>query len=175
MKFLLVAAAVLMSQPTWALYKCAGGGGSVSFQEQPCEAARTQTTIKPLVEAPKAAPAESAAPAAAAAAPATQAPAARPYQQQLKDMEAERLRTDAGYQLRDKTAELARHRDWCDNQQRQILANRQRANNNLAGAMYEQSVATEASAAATRCDTRARELQQDVEEARRQCAARGCS
>lgn len=69
---------------------------------------------------------------------------------------------------------LERHHHACDAQQRAILAQRAKANNNLAGAMYEQSVATEAAAAATRCDTRGRELQADVDEARRLCASRGC-
>lgn len=153
--------------PSWALYKCVGAGGSTSFQEAPCERSQAQTAIKPLVEAPK--------PGVEAVRPAV-TPSARPtIQQQLLQAEADRLRTQAGYSLRDKTADLQRHRDFCDRQQREILSNRARANNNLAGAMYEQSIATEAAAAATRCDTRGRDLQAEVDEARKQCAARGCS
>ncbi len=168
MKFLFVAAAVLLSQPSWALYKCVGAGGSTSFQETPCDRAQAQTAIKPLVEAPKA-------PAASPDLPAA-APAARPsIYEQNKQAEAERLRFDAQYQLRDKVAMLERHRAACDAQQREILANTARAKNNLAGATYAQSIATEANAAAVRCETRGRELQADVEEARRQCATRGCT
>ncbi|WP_019654034.1 DUF4124 domain-containing protein [Variovorax atrisoli] len=168
MRFLIAVVAVLLAQPSWALYKCVGTGGSVSFQEAPCERAQTQTSIKPLVEAPK--------PSAAPPAIAAPAPGGRPsLDQQLKEAEADRLRTQAGYAVRDKTAALERHRAACDAQQREILANTARAKNNLAGATYAQSIATEANAAAVRCETRARELQADLEEARRQCAARGCS
>lgn len=167
MRLMLTALFLLAAQPSWALYKCVGAGGSTSFQEAPCERSQAQTAIKPLVEAPR--------PGVEPASPAAE-PSARPtIQQQLQQAEAERLRTQAGYALRDKTFELQRHRDFCDRQQREILSNRARANNNLAGAMYEQSIATEAAAAATRCDTRGRDLQAEVDEARRQCAARGCS
>ncbi|WP_390342392.1 DUF4124 domain-containing protein [Variovorax boronicumulans] len=167
MRYLLAAAVLMAAQPSWALYKCVGAGGTTSFQEQPCERSQAQTTIKPLVEAPK----------APAASPETPTPTtARPsIYEQNRQAEAERLRFDAQYKLRDKTAELERHRAACDAQQRAILSNRARANNNLAGAMYEQSVATEAAAAATRCDTRGRELLGELEEARRLCAARGCT
>lgn len=169
MRYFLAALFVIASQPSWALYKCVGAGGSTSFQEQPCERSQAQTAIKPLVEAPSAGTAGSGAPEAPA-------PTARPsIYEQNRQAEAERLRFDAQYRLRDKVVELERHRDFCDRQQRQILANRSRANNNLAGAMYEQSIATEAAAAATRCETRGRDLQAEVDEARRQCAARGCT
>lgn len=170
MRYLLAALFVLAAQPSWAIFKCVDAGGKTSFQEAPCERSQAQTSIKPLVEARK--------PGEGAPGPAgepTSAPGRPTLQQQLKEAEAARLRTDATYALRDRTEDLARHRSFCDRQQREILANRARANNNLAGAMFEQSVATEAAAAATRCETRGRELQAEVEEARRQCVARGCS
>lgn len=166
MKRIVVLAACFFAAPSWALYKCVAAGGLTSFQEAPCERSQAQTSIKPLVEALK--------PGVQATSPA-EVPSTRPtIQQQLQQAEAERLRTQAGYALRDRTVDLQRHRDFCDRQQREILSNRARANNSLAGAMFEQSVATEAAAAATRCDTRGRELQAEVDEARRQCAARGC-
>lgn len=172
MRFVLAALFLLAAQPSWALYKCIGAGGSTSFQETPCERSQAQTAIKPLVEAPRATTGGPSGPAQPATA---EPPTGRPsLQDQNRQAEAERLRFDAQYLLRDKVAELQRHRDFCDKQQRAILSNRAKANNNLAGAMYEQSIATEAAAAATRCDTRGRDLQAEVEEARRQCAARGC-
>ncbi|WP_395351082.1 DUF4124 domain-containing protein [Variovorax sp. UC122_21] len=167
MRFLIVAAAFFAAQPAFALFKCVDGAGKVSFQEQPCERSQAQTTIKPLVEAPKPPLPSPEAPTPAAARPS--------IYEQNRQAEAERLRFDAQYKLRDKTIEMERHRAACDAQQRAILSNRARANNNLAGAMYEQSVATEAAAAATRCDTRGRELLGELEEARRLCATRGCS
>jgi hypothetical protein len=149
-----------------------GAGGTTSFQEMPCERAQAQTAIKPLVEAPKPA----VVPSGTGGEPTGGVSAGRPtLDQQVKDAEAERLRRDAGYALRDRTAQLERHRQACDNQQREILANTARARNNLAGATYAQSIATEANAAALRCETRAREIQSEVDELRRQCAARGCT
>jgi hypothetical protein len=173
MRYLLAALFLIAAQPSWALYKCVGAGGSVSFQERPCDGAQTQTAIKPLIEAPRPATGDSGGPAQAA--PPAAAGARPSLAQQNQQAEAERLRFEAQYKLRDKLAELERQRDLCDREQRAILANRARANNNLAGAMYEQSVATEASAAATRCETRGRDLQAEVEEARRVCATRGCT
>ncbi len=172
MRLLIVAALFAVAQPSWALYKCVGASGATSFQETPCERAQAQTAIKPLVEAPKpaAAPSGTSGDASGGVTP------GRPtLDQQLKDAEAERLRRDAGYALRDKTTQLERHRQACDNQQREILANTARARNNLAGATYAQSIATEANAAALRCETRGREIQSEVEDLRRQCAARGCT
>lgn len=160
MRHLIIVLLVLAAQPSWALYKCSGNG-SVSFQEQPCKASETQSEIETLASPP-----------AAPALPDTGRPS---LQQQLDTAEADRLRRDAGYDLRDKKVQLANHQHACDAQQRAILSNRTRANNNLAGAMYEQSVATEANAAATRCDTRARELQAEVDEAGRLCTARRCN
>jgi len=176
MRYLIALLLILSTQSSWALYKCTGAGGSVSFQEQPCERAQAQTAIKPLVEAPKMGAPSFAEGTMQSSAPGAAPSAGRPsIDEQNRQYEAERLRRDATYALRDKLAELDRHRAYCDRQQRVILANRERANNNLAGAMYEQSIATEASAAATRCDTRGRDLQAEVEEARRQCTARGCT
>ncbi|RIX79105.1 DUF4124 domain-containing protein [Acidovorax cavernicola] len=172
MRLLFVAALFAVAQPSWALYKCVGAGGATSFQETPCERAQAQTAIKPLVEAPKPA----VAPSGPSGEPSSAVTAGRPtLDQQVKDAEADRLRREAGYTLRDKTAQLERHRQACDSQQREILANTARARNNLAGATYAQSIATEANAAALRCETRGREIQSEVEEARRQCTARGCS
>ncbi|MBB1601912.1 hypothetical protein [Variovorax sp. UMC13] len=159
MRYLIAALFVLATQSSWARHPCVGTGGSTSFQEAPCERSQAQTAIQPLAEARK--------PGEGAPGPALQQP--------LKEAEAERLRTDATDVLRDRIEDLSRHRNSCDRQQREILSNRARAHHNLAGAVLEPSVATEAAAAATRCETRARELQAEVEEARRQCAARGCS
>jgi hypothetical protein len=164
---LVAAAAIAMSPSSWALYKCVGAGGATSFQEMPCERAQAQTAIKPLVEAP------SAQPAGVGGAP--EQTTLQKLQASNKQAETERLRYDAQNYLSERLTVQNRHRAACDYQQRQILSNRARANNNLAGATYEQSIATEAAAAATRCDTRGREIQADVEEARRQCAARGCT
>lgn len=159
MRHLIAALIVLATQPAWALYKCVGTGGSTSFQETPCERSQAQTAIQLLVEARQ---------------PGEGVPGRPALQQQLKEADAERLRTDASDVLRDRIEDLSRHRNFCDRQQREILVQRARANNKLAGAVFEQSVATETAAAATRCETRARELQAEVEEARRQCTARGC-
>lgn len=121
MRYLFAAALlVLTAQPSWAPCKWVSAAGSTSFQEQPCERAQTQTAIKPLIEAPRAGQAGEEGPAQ------SPAPVTRPsIQEQNRQAEAERLRFDATYALRDKLAEQARHRDACDAQQKRIPANRE--------------------------------------------------
>lgn len=168
MPYLLAVLVAFFCLPSWAMYKCVSMSGGVTFQEQPCERTQAQTAIKPLVVAPKMESATQPDPTAVGTSRPT-------LQQQNQQYEKERLRHDAEYALQNKMMRLEQHRQRCDAEQREILANRARANNNLAGAMYEQSIATEAAAAATRCDTRGRDIQAEVEEARRQCASRGCT
>ena len=154
MRYLLPVLLALAAEPSSAMYKCVGAGGSVAFQEQPCERQQVQTVIEPLINGRGSSPGATARPAASSSAGAgTDRPS---LQEQAKTYETERLQREAAFALRDKIAQLDRYRQSCDAEQRTILANRARANNNLADAVYEQSIATEAAAAATRCDTRSR-------------------
>jgi hypothetical protein len=50
----------------------------------------------------------------------------------------------------------------CDKELSRLRASKSNASNNLAGATWEQSLSTEMSAIATRCDTETRMLQDDL-------------
>lgn len=139
-------AAVLLSLtlacgPAAAIYKCPGAGGRVSFQDQPCASGGQQIDVRPAAGA---APA-SAAPAAAGngtASPAV-APADRLHQMQRESavMEAERKIRDAEHQIDIYRQEMEAKIDG-------LRAKKRRANNNLAGATWEQSISAEMQAVA---------------------------
>ncbi|BEP50538.1 DUF4124 domain-containing protein [Variovorax sp. V116] len=156
---LLLASSAILCAPAWGMYKCVVDG-KTSFQETPCAGAQAQTKLK-----------EQYAPPVATAAP---SPSALSDQEKLATAERERLRRDAEYALRDANAAVSNHRAACDREQQYILGDKVRSNNNLAGAVRDQSISAEAQAAATRCDTRARELLAQVESARKRCDQLGC-
>jgi hypothetical protein len=70
-------------------------------------------------------------------------------------------------------AEVTRHRAQCDKQLAALRAQKALANNNLAGATWEGSISGEMTAVATRCDTRNRELREDVERVLAECKKLG--
>jgi len=53
---------------------------------------------------------------------------------------------------------LQSHFTRCEHQQQALSQRKALANNNLAGATFEQSISAEMQAAATTCDTKARDL-----------------
>ena len=59
--------------------------------------------------------------------------------------------------------DLNAHLRDCDAQQRQLASKKSLARNNLAGATWEQSISAEMQAAATSCDTKARDLRARLE------------
>jgi len=158
MRILLAAIVLVASQPSWALYKCVSAAGPTSFQELPCEGAKTSTTIKAAIEPEKLGT----------------APARPSLVDQSKELESERLRRGTEFALRDRRAQLASHQARCDNRVRDIAANRLGFNNNLAGATRSQAEATAASAHATNCDTQSRQIEGEIAELQRQCAAQKC-
>lgn len=141
----------------WAINKCTGPDGKVSFQDLPCPGKGGAVDVKP---ASGRAPAPSAAPVDAVAAPAV-APTAKKegvfgetYRRKL-DLESHLIGNARG--------ELNGHLQQCDAQQRALAAKKGSARNNLAGATWEQSISAEMQAAATMCDTKAREIRGRLE------------
>lgn len=170
--------------PAFALNKCVSPAGKVSFQDTPCSALERASEVTPR---PAAGPHSPPAPAgvqqptatsAAQAASEKQAASASPgtpYQRQLATLEAERLKREVSDAVRFKKEEISKHRANCDAEQQAIRSQKARANNNLAGATWEQALSSEMNAAAKRCDTRGRELQGDLEDLRQLCSVRGCA
>ena len=139
--------------PASAAYKCVDAGGKTSFQDAPCERSQVQSTLRNL--APPAAP--------------TPGIVEQPTYRATSD------RLDIERMLRENTQAIASNQDRCDYDQRSILARQTTSTNTLAGATRDSAIATEAQAAAARCDTRTRQLVVDRDDLRRMCIARGCT
>lgn len=61
----------------------------------------------------------------------------------------------------------------CDGQLKALQSKKRAANNNLAGATWEGSISSEMTAIATRCDTRSRNLREELDALRKECLALG--
>lgn len=154
----LIAAAVLAlaASPAWAVYKCKDATGRTVFQERACEATGAkggQIDVTPA--AGNVAP-----PAAAVAAPVVQpsAPGAQPQ------TEAQRLRAKSDREGKERRLSELREREipsaegrirtatnQCSKRMGSTQGMKAYANNNLAGATWEQSLSTEMQAIATQC------------------------
>ena len=162
-KQVLVLAAAVLLTPAWAVNKCTGADGKVVFQDAPCSGKGEEIQIKP-------ASGSAARPAAAAApqnAPAAQAAAGGKKEGAFgSSWQRKTYLEDRG--LPDARAAIDNHQRKCSNEQAVIASKKALANNNLAGATYEQSISTEMQAAATMCDSKARELRAQLESLERE-------
>lgn len=153
MKKTLFAAALLISAPAWAINKCKTPEGKTVFQDAPCVGKGEQIVVKPASGSAPVAPAPVA---AAPAAPAKKKEGAFGESWQRKtDLESHLISSARG--------ELNGHLRACDAQQRQLASKKSQARNNLAGATWEQSISAEMQAAATTCDTKARDMRARLE------------
>lgn len=142
LKHSIVVVALSASLPAWAINKCVGADGKVSYQAQPCVGAATKTiNIKtPAAASPKPESVPS------AAAPAAQSSEQRTLANFARDR---RIR-----EIKDKITGLEND---VEQRNRRMQAEmdalqykKSFANNNLAGATYQQSLSVEMQAVATR-------------------------
>lgn len=153
--------------PATALYKCVAGG-KTTFQEQECAPGDKQTVIRSQYDTHDT---------DTAAAPTMSPPSSvsASDQDKLANMEAERLRRDAAYALRDKLAQYNNQQDACERNFGVVFSRTGTGTNrSVTGAVYQQSTYGAANAGAVRCITRTNELQQEVGTLRQQCVARNC-
>ena len=151
---------LLAHQPASAINKCIGADGKVSFQEQPCPGKGGAIEVKPASGyAP--APAVQAAPGAT---PVVAAPAGVAGKKEGVFGESYRRKLDLeSHLISNARAELNGHLQSCEAQQRALAIKKSGAKNNLAGATWEQSISAEMQAAATVCDTKARDIRARLE------------
>lgn len=158
--------AVLFSAaPVWAINKCTGPDGKAVFQDAPCAGKGEQIVVKPASGNAPVAPAPTAATptSTATAAPAGTAAAATQKKEGAFG-ESWRRKTDLeSHLISNAKAALNAHLNDCDAQQRQLASKKNLARNNLAGATWEQSISAEMQAAATTCDTKARDMRARLE------------
>lgn len=170
MKFqILIAFALLAASPAWAINKCKGPDGKVSFQDAPCPGQGEKIEVRPASgSVPKsAAPVTAASDSASAAA----APAQATAPGRKENVFGERWQRRTYLENRgipDARAAIDGHQADCAAQQAQLASKKKRATNSLAGATWEDSISGEMQAAATTCDTRARELRAELDSLQRE-------
>jgi len=157
--------ALAIGTPAWAINKCIGGDGKAVFQDAPCAGKGEQIVVRPASGSAPVAPAPTA---PASANTATGAPAgaaaAAPQKKEGVFGESWRRKTDLeSHLISNAKAALNGHLKDCDAQQRQLASKKNLARNNLAGATWEQSISAEMQAAATSCDTKARDMRARLE------------
>lgn len=167
-RFLFVAV-LLAASPVWAINKCKGPDGKVSFQDTPCLGQGEKIEVRPASgSVPK-----PAAPAAAASdsASATAVPVQTTAPGRKENVFGERWQRRTYLENRgipDARAAIDGHQADCAAQQAQLASKKKRATNSLAGATWEDSISGEMQAAATICDTRSRELRAELDSLQRE-------
>ena len=174
MKYGLIAVATLWTAacpPAWAINKCTGPDGRFTFQDAPCTSQGEKVQVRP----------------ASGHAPMMSAPVLSGAGVIIKKpTEAERLNalTEASQRERRKNdlderlvpyarAAIDYQQAECDGQLKALQSKKRAANNNLAGATWEGSISSEMTAIATRCDTRSRNLREELDALRKECWALG--
>nr|WP_315206427.1 DUF4124 domain-containing protein [uncultured Albidiferax sp.] len=174
MKALWCVVALVACAPAWAINKCTGADGKVVFQDAACEGRGEKMVVRPASgNAPSATTAAVPAGNAVSAAPKKLSEAER---MEGEIAESQRQRRKQEYELRTLPGAYAavnQQRAACDKELRALQEKKSYANNNLAGATWETSISAEMTAIATRCDTRNRELRDDIETVRKECQALG--
>ena len=144
----------LVGGGAWAINKCVGEDGRVSFQDAPCRGAGGAIEVRPASGFARPAPVPASA--ASDAAPGAAAPAAGKKKLSFEEWDRKTYLENRG--IREANADIENHNARCDAMRRKLDAEKQRANNNLAGSVYAQSRATEMQALATECSSRLGEL-----------------
>lgn len=171
MKNMFVCAAICAAAscaPAWAINKCTDPTGRVAFQEAACAGKGEVLTVRPASGA--------GAPAVQKAASATDKPQTESQRIEAQISDSQRQRRKMELEVRfvpDAQWAINRQRKLCDTDMKTLQDKKTAANNNLAGAVWETSISTEMAAVATRCDTRNRELKDDLDALRKECLALG--
>lgn len=172
-KLIATAAAALFSfavSPAWAINKCTIDG-QVVFQDAACPGKGETLTVRPASGR-----------GAAAADTATvedqttkkHMTEAQRIEGKVKDSQDSRRKRELEERLVPDTKQaIWSQRKSCDSEFAALRNKKRFANNNLAGATWENSISSEMAAVATRCDSKARELELKLEAFKKECAELG--
>lgn len=159
------------SAPIWAVNKCTIDG-QVVFQDAACPGKGGVIKVRPA--------SGSAPPPAVEATTEGDQPVKKPLteaqriESKVKTSQDSRRKADLERRIIPGTeGDLQRNRAQCDREYQALQAKKSNANNNLAGATWENSISSEMSALATRCDTRNRDLRADLEKLQAECRQLG--
>lgn len=169
LKALIVAAAVAVLAPAWAVNKCVIDGQTV-FQDAACPGKGEAIKVKPASGTSRPAATEPSG-TETAVKPMTEA---QRIESKVKQSQDARRKADLESRIVPGIEnETARHRGQCDREYQALQAKKSYAKNNLAGATWENSISSEMAALATRCDTRNRDLRDELDRARAECQKLG--
>lgn len=169
LKAAILLVALAGSAPIWAVNKCIIDG-QVVFQDAACAGKGEAIKVRPA--------SGSAHPAAVlpngGEVPPKPLTEAQRIESKVKQSQDARRKADLETRIVPGTdAEIARHRAQCDREYQALQVKKTKANNNLAGATWENSISNEMSALATRCDTRNRDMRSDLEKLLTECRQLG--
>lgn len=172
-----------LGSPVWAVNKCTGADGAMTFQDTPCSNAQKgeALTIKPASGHAQAAPPVAAVPTKAAPDAVAPAPAAPKPLTTTQKLDAQLAASQKGRRIQelevrfvpDAYAAMAGDSVRCDQQIDELRQKKLLAKNNLAGATWEQSLSAEMTAISTRCDTRNKELKASYDALKKECVELG--
>lgn len=165
----LLAGALVFCGPVWAINKCTGPSGKVTFQDTPCAGQGEELDVKPASGFAPAGPVGVPTPETAKkTTSAAQSPEKRegPYGQTWQ-----RRFWLENTGIPNARRELDSHSVNCEQKQRELEAKKAGANNNLAGATYLQSISAEMQSAATMCSMRSREISERLTKMEQELAA----
>lgn len=153
-----VIAVVMASNHAWAINKCTGTDGKVVYQDAPCAGRGEAIDVRPSRGH------TSATQSTAVTAPTATQNATAPTKKEGAFGASWQRRTYLENRgIADARAAIDGHQRSCAAKQAELVRRKGYANNNLAGATWEQSISAEMQAAATMCDSRARELRAELE------------
>lgn len=139
----------------WAINKCIGENGRVSFQDAPCRGAGGAIEVRPASGFAKPAPA----PAAVASDSAPQAASAQaPRGKKLSFEEWDRKTYLENRGIQEANADIDAHNARCDTRSRRLAIEKRSYKDNLTGAVLANSDASEMQALATECSSRLQQL-----------------
>lgn len=139
---------IIASAPAFAVYKCKDASGRTNFQERPCEATGSkgsQIDVKPATgnQTPQTRSTEQGAP--------PQTEAQRLRAQSERHAKERRLSELNERELPSAEGRIRTATNQCSKRMSSAQGMKAHANNNLAGATWEQSLSTEMQAIATQC------------------------
>lgn len=150
--------------PVWAVNKCTGPDGKVTFQDAPCNGKGEMLVIKPA-SGPGTLPdpAENAKNTVVQRMEATVA--ASQKQRRLSEVET--------IYLPQSQVAVEQHRRSCEQEQKDLASGQFKYVQNLYGKTHAAQIASEMAAASTRCDTKDRELKEQLDALRSECTRLG--
>ena len=170
MKHPLIFATLLITflAPAWAINKCTGADGKVVFQDTPCAGKGEQLTVRPASGAAPVSPV-----AASGLVPMTEA---QRLEGQVSSSVRERRRRDLEQSfIPQAKAATEKHRAACADSQARLEASKYAYKQNLYGKTHAAQIASEMAAAAAACETKDRELKENLDALRKECSELGCS